>query len=65
MVELLYPGYHGIVAIEDDLMIVFIDDLFYHTIIDKDLCSRIRFTLYPDFNPPSVPMKVGAFAGIM
>jgi hypothetical protein len=64
-VELLYAGHHRVIAIEDNLMIIFIDDLFYQTIIDKDLCCRIWFPFHPDLNPPSVPMKVGAFAGIM
>jgi hypothetical protein len=64
-VELLDAGYHRVIAVQDYLVIVLVNDLFDQTVIYQDLRCRVRFSLHPDLNLPSVPMKVGAFADIM
>jgi hypothetical protein len=64
-VELLDAEDHGVIDVQDNLMIVLINDLFDQTIVNQDLRGRVRFPLHPDLNLPSVPMKVGAFPFVM
>jgi hypothetical protein len=46
-------------------VIVLVNDLFDHTIIDHDLRCRVRFPLHPDLYLPPVPVEVGALPFVM
>ncbi len=58
--ELSDPRNHRVIAVQDDLVIVFIDDLFNQAVVDQYLGCRVRFPLHPDLYFPPVPVKVCA-----
>ena len=58
-------GTIGIILVQDDLVVVLVDDLFDHAVIDQDLGYRVGLPLHPDLDLPAVPVKIGAFAFIM
>jgi len=64
-VELLDAGNHRVIAVQDNLVIVGVDDLFDQAVIDEDLGSRVRFPLHPDLDFPPVSMQVGALSLII
>jgi hypothetical protein len=65
LVKLAYAGDHGIILIEDDLVIEAINHFFYLIIINQDPGYAVNSSFNPDLYQPSVPMEICTFALVM
>jgi hypothetical protein len=63
--ELLDARDHGIVPVQDDLVIESFDDRFNGIIIDKYHGIFIDVSFHPDLRPPPVTVEIGALPLVM
>jgi hypothetical protein len=63
--KLADTGNHGIILIEDDLVIEAINHFSYLIKINQDPGYAVNRSFNPDLNQPSVPMEICTFALVM